>query len=184
MEIIKEYLDAGGRLFQLREKTLDKTMLLEYALTARKMADDYNALFILNDCPETAARVKADGVHLGQSDMPPAEARKIIGEDYIIGVSTHNTEQAIEAVNSGADYINIGPVFSTPTKPNADALGFCLIDEIIRNINIPFTFMGGIKENNIPGLLKYNPAAVAMVTEISKSQDVFEKVKSLLNIIN
>ncbi|MEI6079922.1 MAG: thiamine phosphate synthase [bacterium] len=182
MEVLERFLKAGGKLFQLREKAFAREQLLETAKMARKLADQYGAVFILNDDVDVALAVNADGVHLGQDDMPIKDARKLLGNDLIIGVSTHNIHEAIAAQEDGADYINIGPVFPTQTKAHAKALGAEGIELILPYVKVPFTFMGGIKEENIPALLKYDPAAVAMVTEITRASDIESKVKKLLSI--
>ncbi|MFH1222710.1 MAG: thiamine phosphate synthase [Pseudomonadota bacterium] len=179
-EVIEKYLKAGGKLFQLREKTMQENQFYETGLAAKRLSDTYGAVFIINDNVEMAKRLNADGVHLGQDDMSVVEARKILGGDFIIGVSTHNTEEAVQAQKDGADYINIGPVFPTATKPHMQTLGITGVEKILPSVDIPFTFMGGIKESNIHLLKKLHPAALAMVTEITKSPDVFSKVKSLL----
>lgn len=182
IDVLKKYLKAGGRMFQLREKTMSSSDLLTLASACKKLAEEYDALFIVNDDVKIARAVKADGVHLGQEDMSVQEARKILGTDCIIGVSTHNIEEAILAQEQGADYINIGPVYPTQTKEHMAALGLTGIEKILPYVKVPFTFMGGLKEKNILPLLKYKPCAVAMVTEISKAADVEEKVKNLLSM--
>jgi thiamine-phosphate pyrophosphorylase len=181
LEVLGMFLKAGGKLFQLREKTFSKEQLYETALEARKLADKYGAVFIMNDQVEMALAVGADGVHLGQDDMSVDEARKILGDGAIIGVSTHDIEEAVKAQKDGADYINIGPVFPTQTKPHASVLGTDGLKYILPHVKVPFTFMGGIKEDNMNSLLKYKPAAVAMVTEITKATDIAKKTTSLLS---
>ncbi|MCX6113479.1 MAG: thiamine phosphate synthase [Proteobacteria bacterium] len=183
LDLLDIFLKAGGKLFQLREKTFSKKKLFETGLLARKLADKYDAVFIVNDDIDVALTVGADGVHLGQDDMPVAMARKLLGENFILGVSTHNIEEAVMAQKQGADYINIGPVFPTQTKPHVSALDAKGIETILPHVHIPFTFMGGIKEDNMAVLLKYKPSALAMVTEITKSVDVDNKVKRLLSIV-
>ena len=182
IEVLERFLKAGGRLFQLREKAFAREQLLEAASMARKLADKYDAVFILNDDVNVALAVKADGVHLGQDDMTVKEAREILGSNFIIGVSTHNIEEAVAAQDDGADYINIGPVFPTQTKAHTKAIGPEGIELILPYVKVPFTFMGGIKEENLQSLLKYDPAAVAMVTEITRASDIESKVKKLLSI--
>jgi thiamine-phosphate pyrophosphorylase len=180
LEVLERFLRAGGKLFQLREKTFSEEMLYETGLETRKLADKYGAVFIMNDQVDIALAVGADGVHLGQEDMNVDEARKILGDGAIIGVSTHNIEEAVKAQADGADYINIGPVFSTQTKPHASVLGTDGLEYILPHVKIPFTFMGGIKEDNMSSLLKYKPAAVAMVTEVTKAKDIETKVRNIV----
>src|SRR4030042_2401604 len=115
-EMTLKVLSAGVRLIQYREKKRSRRMLYEEAVILRRLTRDFNAVFIVNDYADIALAVDADGLHLGQDDLPVREARKIIGKDKIIGISTHNFEQAIEAEKEGADYIGFGPVFHTKTK--------------------------------------------------------------------
>jgi thiamine-phosphate pyrophosphorylase len=181
--IIESFLKAGGKLFQIREKEMKEDKLIKLCEEIKKLSIKYNATFILNDNPSLAKKVNADGVHLGQNDMSLTEARKIIGNDKIIGISTHNKEEIKHAIENGADYINIGPVFKTGTKPGVIPLGVEKIKELIKHISIPFTLMGGIKEDNINLLLDFNPLAFAMITQITKSENPFEKTKELLAIV-
>ncbi|MEI6092207.1 MAG: thiamine phosphate synthase [bacterium] len=181
-EILRLYLNAGGRMFQLREKMMSRDELLQLSKYSRKIADEYGALFIVNDDVALAKMSNADGVHLGQDDMSVNEARQMLGDDLIIGVSTHNVEEVLLAQEQGADYINLGPIYPTKTKEHITPLGIAGLEKILPYVKIPFTFMGGLKENNIAPLLKYKPCALAMVTEISKAIDVENKVKSLISV--
>lgn len=182
--VIEEFLKAGGRLFQLREKTLSKRELYDLALSARKLADIYGAVFIVNDHVDLALASLADGIHLGQEDLPLKEARRLLGPESIIGISTHNIVEAKEAKEGGADYINIGPVFATQTKVHAQTIRpeeISLIFDLLGGM--PFTLMGGIKESNILEVLKYKPSALAMITEITRAKNINAKVKDLLSKI-
>lgn len=181
LQILNEALRAGLKLFQLREKTLIKSEYKELALLVRSMANKYDALFIVNDHVDVAKEVCADGVHLGQDDMSVKEARKLLGDEFIIGVSTHNVEEAVKAQNEGADYINIGPVFATNTKPFASSLGIQGIKEILPHVKIPFTFMGGIKLENVEELKPFKPAAVAVITELTRSSRLSVDISTFLS---
>lgn len=181
LQILSEALRAGLKLFQLREKTLIKSEYKELAMLVRSMANKYGALFIVNDHVDVAKEVGADGVHLGQDDMSVKDARKILGNDFIIGVSTHNIEEAVKAQVDGADYINIGPVFPTDTKPFATSLGLEGIKEILPHVKIPFTFMGGIKLDNVQTLKPFKPAAVAVITELTRSKRLSVDISTFLS---
>jgi thiamine-phosphate pyrophosphorylase len=184
LHIIEEFLKAGGKLFQLREKKLSKKELYELALSARKLADIYGAVFIVNDHVEIALASGADGIHLGQDDLPLKEARRLLGPESIIGVSTHNIIEAKDAKIGGADYINIGPVFATQTKLHAQTISPEEISSILSLLGeMPFTLMGGIKESNLIELLKYKASALAMITEITKAENINSKVKGILSKI-
>lgn len=181
--IIESFLKAGGRLFQIREKEMKEDELIKLCKSIKELSVKYDATFILNDNPNLAKKVNADGVHLGQSDMSIKEARKILGSDKIIGASTHNEEEIKDAIKNGADYINIGPVFKTGTKPGVRPLGIPKIKELAKDLKVPFTLMGGIKKDNLKFLLDFNPLAFAMITEITKSENPYEKTKELLSIV-
>lgn len=168
--IIEECLKAGCKLFQLREKSLSKEAYFKQAVEAKKLSQKYSALFIVNDHVDIAKAVGADGVHLGQEDIKVAEARKILGEDFIIGVSTHNVKEVLEAENNGADYINIGPIFNTNTKPHAEVLGIEGVKKILPYVKVPYTFMGGIKIEHVKKLKELKPSAIAVITYITKNK--------------
>lgn len=183
LEVVKDFLEAGGKLFQLREKTWNKEQFLKIGKELREVSNRTGSLFILNDDPILATELKADGVHLGQDDTSVMEARRIIGNDGIIGVSTHNLEEAIKAFEEGADYINIGPVFPTGTKPGVKSISINEVDKIVKQVKLPYTFMGGIKASNLTQLLKFSPSAFAMITELTMAESVETKLKDILRVI-
>ena len=179
VDVLKAVADGGARIIQLREKTKSGSELLKLAEKFREITAEYAMLFIMNDDIETALACEADGVHLGQDDTPLAKAREI-APDIIIGISTHSPEEAREAQSGGADYINIGPLFATGTKKlPMQPLGIEKVKEIASLINIPFTVMGGIKSHHISMLAKIGIKRIAMVTEITKSDDITAKVRDL-----
>lgn len=147
----------------------------------RKETKKTGAKLIINDHIDIALAVEADGVHLGQDDLPCREAKKI-APDLIIGRSTHNLEEALQAEEDGADYINIGPVFATSTKINSyDPIGIDMIPLISSNIKLPFTVMGGIKEDNLKQVIHSGAGRIAMVTEITMADNIAEKISVLRN---
>ncbi len=158
---------------------MPKKQLLDLAKAFRKITEDYGMLLIINDSVDIAQEVLADGVHLGQNDESPITAKER-APDLLIGVSTHNLNEAIQAEREGANYINIGPIYSTQTKQlSMKALGIDTIKEIIPHIQIPFTVMGGIKANHLPRLIDAGVSRVAMVTEITQADNITERVKYL-----
>ncbi len=181
LELIEAALSSGCRLFQLREKKLTKEMYGELACQVRILADRYNALFIVNDHVDIALAVGADGVHLGQDDMSIAEARGLLGQEFIIGVSTHNIEEAVTAQAQGADYINIGPVFPTNSKQNVVPLGLEGVKKILPYVKVPFTFMGGINKENVQSLKAFKPAAVAVITGLTRSPSLSVDISAFLS---
>ena len=137
-------------------------------------------LLIIDDRVDIALACHADGVHLGQEDMPVAIARKLAPE-LLIGTSTHNDAEIIAAQRDGTSYLNIGPVYPTQTKSVAcGALGLEKFIELAKLVNIPFSVMGGIKAHNLPKLFRYGISAAAMVTEITRAPDIAGKVRELL----
>ena len=181
---VLEQIAAGdARIVQLREKNINRKALGLLACEFRKICDRYGMLLIINDLVDIALESGADGVHLGQEDLPLEEARKAAPE-LIFGISTHSREEAIEAQANGADYINIGPIFNTQTKSLATApLGVEIIRELAPLLHIPFTVMGGIKSRHIPELLSAGARKIAMVTEITANGNIAAKMAELKNMM-
>ena len=124
--------------------------------------------------------VEADGVHVGQDDLPIEAVRKLVGETMAIGLSTHKPEEAHDAVKRGADYIGVGPIFKTFTKEDVcDPVGFEYLEYVAGNVDIPFVAIGGIKEHNVGDVVKRGASCVALVTEIVEAEDIGEKINAL-----
>jgi len=170
---IKEVVSNGANVIQLREKNLPLTPFLKRAIKMRKIIPSKKkTLFIVNDRVDIAVASQADGVHLGQEDFPLKDARKILGEDKIIGISTHSLKEAIEAEKEGADYIAIGPIFPTSTKANAGLpRGTEIISQIKEAVNIPVVAIGGINEGNVERVLRAGADGVAVISAIFKEKD-------------
>ena len=169
LRVMEEAADAGIRLVQLREKSITKKELFHLAEQFRKICDRYDITMIMNDHIDIALLTGADGVHIGQDDLPLEQAVRL-APDLIIGRSTHSREQALEAEAQGAAYLNLGPVHP---------LGLEIIKETGPLLKIPFTVMGGIKEHHIPELLATGARYIAMVTEITQAPDIGKRVKQL-----
>ncbi|OVE76235.1 thiamine-phosphate diphosphorylase [bacterium E08(2017)] len=183
LDIAKAALDGGIKLIQLREKDIPVNSFFKLALELRKLTMLHDALLIINDRPDVAMAVGADGVHLGQDDFPYEKARKL-APDLIVGVSTHSVKEAVEAEKNGASYINIGPIFETATKKwNEEFLGMEGLKEISAAVDIPFTVMGGIKRNQIPDLRSAGATAIALVTAITAANDPQSAAEDLLKTI-
>jgi thiamine-phosphate pyrophosphorylase len=179
LEVLRAVIQGGSRIIQLREKEYSKKDLFNLALKFREITTQAGILLIINDHLDIALVVDADGVHLGQEDLPVQVAR-MLAPDLLIGASIHSVEQALEAEKNGADYINIGPIFSTKTKEGvASSLGPEAITEISRQIVVPFTVMGGISEANIDQVLARGARRVAMVSAITKAEEIAKKVTFL-----
>ncbi|MDD4908409.1 MAG: thiamine phosphate synthase [Candidatus Omnitrophica bacterium] len=159
-------------LFQLRDKRKDK--LGEMLREARKLKTlaGKNTLFIINDHPDIAMAAKADGVHLGQEDLPLGAARKLLGKSKIIGISCHNLKEALRAQKEGADYIGIGPVLPTPTKPENTAIGTEVLKKLSKSLRIPFFAIGGIDETNLNKILAAGAKRAAVCRAVCSSKNV------------
>lgn len=177
----KKVIQAGGGIIQLRDKSSDKKTILKDALGLKGLLSNGNALFIINDHIDIAMLVDADGVHLGQKDLPIEAARKLLGKDKIIGSSCRNIREALEAQDKGADYIGIGPIFPTSTKADAIAVGPDLISECQKKIKIPFFAIGGISEENIDRVLACGGQRVAVCKAICKARNIAAATRKFYN---
>lgn len=181
LETVRIAVSSGIKTIQLREKLLSKKDIYKEALDIRSLTLRYGVTFIVNDYIDIALAVDADGVHLGQDDMPVKEARKIIGRRKIIGVSTHSLKQALDAEASGADYIGFGPIFKTATKDAGKPKGIASLKKIKEHINIPIAAIGGITHDNAWEVLNNGADAIAVASAIL-SGDIKENIKMFLSI--
>lgn len=179
-EVVARMIDSGIRVIQYREK--DKSAREKYreCLQIRKMTRDAGVTFIVNDHADLALLVEADGIHLGQDDLPPEKVRELVGAEMLIGLSTHSAAQAEAAVASGVDYIGVGPIFATKTKKDVgDPVGLEYLDYVVENLKLPFVAIGGIKEHNIGEVSRRGAKCIALVTEIVGAEDIGAKVRAL-----
>ncbi|MEW6068238.1 MAG: thiamine phosphate synthase [Nitrospirota bacterium] len=181
-EMTLKVLEGGVKWIQYREKRKSRWEVYEEAVRLRRLTKDFNAVFIVNDYADIALSIEADGVHLGQKDLPIKEARKIMGKDKIIGISTHSMEEAIEAEKGGADYIGFGPVFQTLTKEAGMPRGTEILREVKRQAHIPVVAIGGINLENIRSVLDTGVDAVAVASAIL-SGDIESNVKIFMEVI-
>ncbi len=179
LDVLKMVADGGAKIVQLREKNKSSREVYDLAVAYREITDRYNMLLIIDDRAAIAEAVGADGVHLGQDDFPPEEARRLF-PDLMIGVSTHNLDEALAAERSGCDYLNIGPIFATQTKSlPMPPVGLDTLDRVRAAIRVPFSVMGGIKLHHLDELRVRGVRHVAMVTEITRAADVTATVREL-----
>lgn len=172
VDVLQATLDAGVRLVQLREKNLTDRELYDRAVEFRRRTSEADAVLIIDDRVDIALAANADGVHLGQTDLP-LQAAVSIAPELILGVSTHTREQAVAAQAAGAGYVNIGPIFATQTKQKtAPPLGPEALDDITPGLTIPFSCMGGIKPHNIDEVLRRGAKHPAVVTAVTAQDDV------------
>jgi thiamine-phosphate pyrophosphorylase len=183
LDVLDAAIRGGAKIIQLREKELATRDLYRMARAFRKITAEAGMLLIINDRIDIALAVEADGVHLGQGDLPLSAARRIAPE-LLIGISTHSREEALKAQDGGADYVNIGPIFPTRTKEGVTRfLGPEAIPGIAAGLEIPFTVMGGIGRANIEEVLAQGARRVAVVTAITMADDMAGAVAALRETI-
>ena len=183
-EVAKLAYEGGADAVQLRMKHSDGREMLEQALEIRKVADEYCRFFFVNDRVDIAMASGADGVHLGQSDIPLEVARDLMGETAIIGISVDNVEQAVAAAEGGADYIGIGAIFNTSTKPDAkQGVGIGAIYEIRQAVDIPIVAIGGINRGNIQDVVRAGADAAAVVSAVVAQDDIRSAAHELRDLI-
>lgn len=177
-------LEAGVDIVQLREKHAEAGDLIRWGRIFKRAADRFGALFLVNDRPDVAIAVEADGVHLGQNDLPVGVARRMLGEDMLIGLSTH-AEREFWQVPVDADYMCAGPVFETPTKPGRPASGHSLVRFAAEQMRIettprPWFAIGGIDATTLPEVVAAGAARVVVVRAIAEAGDPAAAVRELL----
>lgn len=185
LEVLEALIRGGARVVQLREKEMPDRELYLMAKAFRDRTARAGMTLIINDRVDLCRAVEADGVHLGQDDFPVSEARRLLGPQTVIGVSTHSLEQALQAVEEGADYINVGPIFETHTKEHAGPpVGIELFRKVRAMVKIPITVMGGINLDNLNLVLEAGVDRVAVVSAIVGAEDVAGTVREFRRRMN
>lgn len=178
--VLHELLEGGVTLLQLRVKSLGPRDFLDLAQQARAETQAHGCKLIVNDRIDIALACDADGIHLGQDDLPFAAGRKLMGRK-IVGISTHDLEQAIEAERNGADYIGFGPMFGTTTKATGYAArGVEMLRQIRTAVKLPVVAIGGITEQNVQQVWQAGANSAAIISDILKAEDIPSKVKRIL----
>ena len=170
---------GGADVIQWRDKQAPNGEFLETARRLREQTRKQDVLFIVNDRVAVALRVQADGVHVGHEDLPVPEVRALVGNSMLIGRSTHSIEEALEAERQGADYIGVGPVFATPTKPGVRAVGLELVRQVREKVRIPWVAIGGIDLENAGLVSSAGAACVAVVRAVAAASDPEAAARSL-----
>ena len=179
-EQARALLASGVKILQYREKHAKAGVMLRECRLLRELTREAGACFIVNDHIDIAMLVDADGVHIGQDDLPVSEVRRLLGPGKIIGLSTHGPDQALAAVRDGADYIGVGPIYATQTKEDVCApVGLGYLDWVVSNITLPFVAIGGIKEHNIGEVAAHGARCCALVSELVGAEDISAKVLSV-----
>jgi thiamine-phosphate pyrophosphorylase len=177
-------VECGVRMLQLREKHLDDKAILAAAAEILDVTRGTDTMFVMNDRADLAALAGADAVHLGQGDISLSDARRIVGPDMTIGLSTHSIEQARKAIADGADYIGFGPVWATPTKAIPDpAVGVAQLAEVVKFSPVPVVAIGGIFPENLPDVLAAGARNVCLVRHLMESDALDERINALIERI-
>ena len=180
--VLRQLLDGGAKLLQLRVKALAPRDFLTLARQVRAQTRGAGCQLIVNDRIDIALACDADGVHLGQEDLPLGAGRKLMG-GKIVGISTHDAGQAREAEQNGADYIGFGPMFGTATKDTGlSARGIAMLKEIRAAVKIPIVAIGGITEQNVQQVWQAGADSAAIISDLLGAEDVFEKVKRITRL--
>ena len=183
LDAIASALEGGVDILQFREKNMPAKKIVELGRKIKQLCSQYDVTFIVNDRVDIASILEADGVHLGQDDLGVNEARAILGDNCIVGVSTHAPEQALKAVEDGADYIGAGPVFTTPTKQGRTPVGIEYVSWVSKNIDIPFFAIGGIDTENVEQVIKAGAKRIAVVRAIMNAKSPQKTAKSLKKLL-
>jgi thiamine-phosphate pyrophosphorylase len=169
--MLRAALGGGAGMVELRDREHPPAVIERFARTFRRLADTYSAPFIVNDDPYLAQELDADGVHVGQEDMSPAEAREVLGPNAIIGLSTHTPEQLAAAQNEPVDYISVGPIWETPTKQGRPATGLKLIERAAAESELPWFAIGGIDTGNVGDVVAAGARRIVVVRAIRDAED-------------
>lgn len=181
---VEEMIKGGIKIVQYRAKTKDTREKVKEAREIRELCRKNGVIFIVNDNVDIALLVDADGVHIGQEDMHPDDVRKLIGDNKIIGLSTHSEEQGMEAYkNPNVDYIGVGPIFPTTTK-DTTPVGLGYLEYAVKNLYLPFVAIGGIKAHNIDAIIAKGAQRVCLVSEIVGADSISEMARNLQEKFN
>ena len=184
LDIARAALEAGCPMLQLRAKDLSTRELLALGMQLRQLTRDRGALFIVNDRVDIAWAIEADGVHLGEQDLPVAVARRLLGKQAIIGASVITPERAIEAKSGGASYLGVGPIYPTPSKADAgDAIGCAPIGQIKHAAGLPVLAIGGITRDNVAAVIRAGADGVAVISAVSEADDMAGATSALLDAV-
>ena len=182
LTVLDQVLAAGVKIVQLREKDLADRALYDLAQEFRRRTEAAGSLLIIDDRVDIALAAGADGVHLGQTDLPVAAARRI-APDLIAGASSHSLEEALAAQEAGAGYVNLGPIFATATKPSAIPLGVEAINRITPHLKIPWSTMGGINRGNVAQVVAQGARHPAVMSAVTAAADVMAAARALREAI-
>ncbi len=183
-ECVEKSLKGGVSVVQIREKDCPGKEFLQIAKSVKEITRRYNVPLIINDRVDVAIAVGADGVHVGQDDLPCAIVRSMVGEDMIIGVSASSLTEALKAQQDGADYIGVGAMFATDTKTDAKVVSMEELDRIRREVSIPIVVIGGINKTTLPDFIGKGIDGIAVVSAIVSQNDVESAARELKSMFH
>lgn len=187
LDVARAALAGGADALQLRDKEAGGGELFRLAVEMRELVEESGTgcLFLVNDRVDVALASRADGVHLGQEDLPAGAARKLLGPGPVLGISAETVEQAVRAVEEGADYLGVGPVFSTPSKPDAgEPIGLEGLRSVRRAVDLPLVAVGGINEENLETVLEAGADGIAVISAVASARDMESAVRRLRRAID
>lgn len=179
VEVAREAIQGGAKIIQLRDKIRAKAELLSVAQELRKICAEYDTLFIVNDHLDIALASDADGLHVGQEDLPLTVARKLLSGDKIVGCSAATLDEALQAEEQGADYIAVGSIYPTPSKPGTRLAGLDTLRQVKKAVSVPVVAIGGINEDNVADVISAGANAVAVISAVLRADDVKETSQRL-----
>ena len=180
---VEDALNAGCKIIQYREKNKSTKEMIEEGKHLKKLCYG-KAIFLVNDRIDIALATDADGIHIGQEDIPIQIARMLLGKNKIIGLTVHNSQEAIKAEKLGANYIGLAPIFKTGTKEDArNPIGTKMIEIVRKSVSLPIVAVGGINKNNVKEVIESGADSVVSIYAILKSNDIFHEVNEFIEII-
>jgi thiamine-phosphate pyrophosphorylase len=183
LAVAEAAIAGGATVIQLRDKTASTRLLVEEGLALRELTRKHGVLLIVNDRIDVALAVDADGAHVGQDDMPGALARQLLGPERILGISAGNMDETMAALNAGADYLGVGPIFATRGKADAGApIGIRLLRELSSRYTTPLVAIGGINSTNAREVIAAGAAGIAVITAVVNAEDVVVAARSLAEV--
>jgi len=183
-EVVGQMIDGGVDIIQLRAKTQPPAKIAEIAAELHDITARRGVPLIVNDHPEIAREVGAEGVHVGQDDLSIAKVREIVSPECAVGKSTHRCDQALRAFEEGADYIGFGPIFATPTKPDYQPIGLKDIQKVHDTVRVPIFCIGGLKLENLPEVITAGARRVVIVSGLLLSNDIASYARSAKQLLN
>lgn len=182
-ESIEESIKGGATVVQLREKDISSLDFYKIAMEVKEVTSKYNVPLIINDRLDIALACDADGLHIGQGDLPLEITRKLLGQDKIIGVSVRTVEEGLKAEENGADYLGVGAIYPTGSKDDATLIGIERLKQIKENVNLPIVAIGGISKNNCGEVITAGADGIAIISAVFGEEDILKASKELKSLV-